>query len=441
MSETPQPGLRERIAEALRVRLSRVHAPGGVLEPEQLVDYIGATEYELADALLPVVARYCEQLAAGRETWRGKALEIEQVRDRLAIERDQYRAASRHLALRIRQTAHAWITQLPDTIRTAAAVDALLSIASHVPDQPELRDDLWQRIAGAYEARFENDGHPEDARAAADEAMSVVQPEMDELRADRDRLAAEVEELLAELGGRDEEARERWIQKQLAETGIRAVDFRNGMEMELEPARELLAYQVAAARAMLGDAPNYTETKLSWDVKVAESPEMYTIVIQRHAPGVLTPHEARQKAEARAEAAEALLARVREYVATSDDDGVRTRETILGIVGELPDSALDGVEQASAGGPAAGCIYRGIRYYCGDDGCPCVPIRNGRGDLPDGRGPLAALDGSGECAVCGHLTCTGRGPCGVVSTERGELDSPCQCTGAAIDGTGEAPRA
>lgn len=43
----------------------------------------------------------------------------------------------------------------------------------------------------------------------------------------------------------------------------------------------------------------------------------------------------------------AETARVREYVATSDDDGVRTRETILGIVGELPDSALDGAKEAS----------------------------------------------------------------------------------------------
>jgi hypothetical protein len=106
-------------------------------------------------------------------------------------------------------------------------------------------------------------------------------------------------------------AAQNWIDKQLAETGIRAVDFRNGMQMELEPARELLAHQVAAARAMLGDAPNYTETKLEYDVKVAESPELYTIVIQRHAPGALTPHEARQKAEARVAELEQELRRLR----------------------------------------------------------------------------------------------------------------------------------
>jgi hypothetical protein len=71
-------------------------------------------------------------------------------------------------------------------VRTDEVVQALLGIASHVPDRPELRDDLWMRIAGAYEARFENDGHPEDAQHAADEAMSVVQPVLDELRAARE---------------------------------------------------------------------------------------------------------------------------------------------------------------------------------------------------------------------------------------------------------------
>ncbi|QBJ94484.1 hypothetical protein D0Z67_29390 (plasmid) [Streptomyces seoulensis] len=113
-----------------------------------------------------------------------------------------------------------------------------------------------------------------------------------------------------------EAATQRWIQKQLDETAIRSIDFRNGMHMDLQAARELLAHQVAAARTMLGDAPNYSETKLEWDIKVAESPELYTIVIQRHAPGALTPHEARQKAEARVAELEAELRRLR-----GDTDG------------------------------------------------------------------------------------------------------------------------
>ncbi|MFD9056166.1 hypothetical protein ACFWCM_12700 [Streptomyces albidoflavus] len=106
-------------------------------------------------------------------------------------------------------------------------------------------------------------------------------------------------------------AAQTWIQQQLDQTSIRAIDFRNGVHMDIEPARELLAHQVAAARAMLGDAPNYTETKVEYDVKVAESPEMYTVVIQRHAPGALTPHEARQKAEARVAELEAEIARLK----------------------------------------------------------------------------------------------------------------------------------
>ncbi|MFI1161415.1 hypothetical protein [Streptomyces sioyaensis] len=134
----------------------------------------------------------------------------------------------------------------------------------------------------------------------------------------RNRSLAIADTVLAVL---DDEAAERWIQQQLDQTGIRSMDFRNGMEMELEPARELLGHWVAAARAMLGDAPNYTETPvaidnsetLSMDVKVAESPEMYTLTIQRHAPGTLTPHQARMKAEGELERLRATIARVEAY--------------------------------------------------------------------------------------------------------------------------------
>jgi len=105
----------------------------------------------------------------------------------------------------------------------------------------------------------------------------------------------------------DEAASRQWIQKHLDEIGIRSADFRNGVEMQMEPARELLAHWVAAARTMLGDAPNYTETRVSMDIKVAESPEIYTLVVQRHGPGVLTPHEARQHAEARVAELETLI--------------------------------------------------------------------------------------------------------------------------------------
>ncbi|MFD6432846.1 hypothetical protein [Streptomyces venezuelae] len=124
----------------------------------------------------------------------------------------------------------------------------------------------------------------------------------------------EYQHLLAELGGRDDEARERWIQKQLDETGMKAMDFRNGMAMEIEAAREMVAHWVGAARAMLGDAPNYTETPVEMEVKVGESPERYAFVLQRVAPGALTPHQAREQAETRAATAEAAIERVRRMV-------------------------------------------------------------------------------------------------------------------------------
>ncbi|MFJ9027591.1 hypothetical protein ACIRQP_03545 [Streptomyces sp. NPDC102274] len=110
-----------------------------------------------------------------------------------------------------------------------------------------------------------------------------------------ERLDAERAALLAELGGRDDEARERWIEKQLDETGLKSMDFRTGMAMDIEPARDMVAQWVGAARAMLGDAPNYTETPVEMVVKVGESPERYAFTLQR--VGKVTPHQARQRAE------------------------------------------------------------------------------------------------------------------------------------------------
>ncbi|MGW7312281.1 hypothetical protein [Streptomyces sp. NPDC054865] len=110
----------------------------------------------------------------------------------------------------------------------------------------------------------------------------------------REQLRPVVEALLGHAAAR------RWVERQIEQIGIRSMDFRKGVEMELEPARELIAVWAAAARAMLGDAPNYTETAftaVAMDVKIAERPDRYTLVVQRHGPGVLTPHEARQQAE------------------------------------------------------------------------------------------------------------------------------------------------
>lgn len=49
-------------------------------------------------------------------------------------------------------------------------------------------DDLTARLAAAYYARFDNDGHPEDSTTAAEVAMSVLGPELDRLRGELEEL-------------------------------------------------------------------------------------------------------------------------------------------------------------------------------------------------------------------------------------------------------------
>ncbi|MFV2172410.1 hypothetical protein ACFHW2_11490 [Actinomadura sp. LOL_016] len=93
---------------------------------------------------------------------------------------------------------------------------------------------------------------------------------------------------------------------------IRSMEIRDGMSLDLEPSREMAAMWVGAARGMLGDAPNYTETpievptdddpKVTMEVKLAGEIERYAFTLQR--VGKLTPHQARGQAEARADAAE-----------------------------------------------------------------------------------------------------------------------------------------
>ncbi|MFC8862682.1 hypothetical protein [[Kitasatospora] papulosa] len=99
----------------------------------------------------------------------------------LQAERDQYAAAIKQLILQVKWTAHIWATTLPDTISTEDVTRALHFLCSPVPLPDDLRDDLWQRISAAYYVRFENDGHPEDATAAADIAVSVVRPDLEQL--------------------------------------------------------------------------------------------------------------------------------------------------------------------------------------------------------------------------------------------------------------------
>lgn len=140
----------------------------------------------------------------------------------------------------------------------------------------------------------------------------------------KEDLARVAEEFLAEA------ASQQWVAKQMSEMKIKTMDFRNGIAMELEPARDMAAAWVAAARALLMGGENYnemtyTETRedlgkasYSMDISIAELPERYTLTVQRVALGKLTPHEARRKAEAERDK---LLKLITDHVVTSNDFG------------------------------------------------------------------------------------------------------------------------
>ncbi|MFE3629515.1 hypothetical protein [Streptomyces goshikiensis] len=148
--------------------------------------------------------------------------------------------------------------------------------APHSSSEPDLLGELADQLYDALWSRHSAVGMP----------LGSGNP--------RDQLRPVVAALLGQA------AAHQWVERQIEQTGIKAMDFRNGAEMDLEPARELLAVWAAAAQTMLGDAPNYTEgpfTTVEMGVKIAERPDRYTLVVQRHGPGVLTPHEARQQAE------------------------------------------------------------------------------------------------------------------------------------------------
>jgi hypothetical protein len=125
-------------------------------------------------------------------------------------------------------------------------------------------------------------------------------------------------ELLDALAGTalailDDDACTRYAEQVVDDTHLKTIDFRNGMAMELEPSRDMVAAWVGAARGMLGDAENYAETPITMEVKVAESPETFAFTLQR--VGKLTPHQARERAEARVEELETELAAERDAIA------------------------------------------------------------------------------------------------------------------------------
>ncbi len=127
-------------------------------------------------------------------------------------------------------------------------------------------------------------------------------------------LAARDDLVEAILGAVDDEAVDRMARDYADATHLRALDFRNGATMDLKPAQDMVALWVAAARTMLGDAENYSETEValpawSMDVKLAGEYETFTLTVQRK--GKLTPHQARLRAETERNEALAEAARLR----------------------------------------------------------------------------------------------------------------------------------
>jgi hypothetical protein len=171
----------------------------------------------------------------------------------------------------------------------------------------------------------------------------------------------------------EDEGVERVADRLMADMRLRSMEIRGGtFDMDITEAREMAALYVGMARSMLGDAENYTETrvdfpkaKVEFTVKVAEEVESYVLTVQR--AWKLTPHEARKRAEverdmwkraaeaeaqggkARAEMlvrVEAVLLRIRALAA---EQQYAIAESAMVDAADLLDAALNGTEAAGDG--------------------------------------------------------------------------------------------
>lgn len=131
------------------------------------------------------------------------------------------------------------------------------------------------------------------------------------------RLIAELRAARAELNRRAQADAITLVDQTL----IRELSVKDGgINLDLIPPHEIALLFVHAAKGMLGDAPNYSETPVafpreavSMEVKAAGEYDSYVLTVQRK--GKLTPHEARQAAEKRAERAETEAVRLRTELA------------------------------------------------------------------------------------------------------------------------------
>jgi hypothetical protein len=175
-------------------------------------------------------------------------------------------------------------------------------------DWEELRSDTVRAVRKALSVDLP------DAELAADAVLSVIDEEM-------------VRALCAE---------------HVSNTMIRSMDFRNGAALELQPARDLVAYWVGASRALLDGAENYSETTVEFGIP--EDPQRYSFVVQK--VGKLSPHEARRRAEAERDEMHAEVERLRagsppEYGVRFTPEGqpcdipLGTRDDAEGAVGAM----------------------------------------------------------------------------------------------------------
>lgn len=133
-------------------------------------------------------------------------------------------------------------------------------------------------------------------------------------------LCGVVERLGARLADFEEHGVDEFAADLAERAGIRSMGIRNGgFNMDIAEAREITAIYVAVARAMLGDAENYSETRVDvpadhveLELKLAGEMERYVFTVQR--AGKVTPHEARVKAERERDDARALAVACRESI-------------------------------------------------------------------------------------------------------------------------------
>lgn len=99
------------------------------------------------------------------------------------------------------------------------------------------------------------------------------------------------------------------------------------VQIDVIPTREVVIAWILAARDLLGDAENYSETPV--EIGIGTAGERYVVTVQR--PGKLTPHEARRQAEAeRDRIRDAVLALADEQDKAAADLLVRRLREIAG---------------------------------------------------------------------------------------------------------------